>query len=186
MSVITASVQTPAPHRLPRETHGRASFHPQLNDSSGTEPFPLETSTSPSPKAEIEHDDDLLVVSPYTSREHLLDLRSLRKNEQLIAKAFTVLQPVDEKYATASYTTAFNWPTVIDTLRSLAQAAKYQWSDQHLYIVVFRSQLPPTTDRQALGEMDRISHAEATKSGGLLKYWFGTPDADGRNLATCQ
>lgn len=52
-------------------------------------------------------------------------------------------------------------------------------------IVVFRSQVPPTTSRHALGELDQRSHAEAMKSGGLLKYWFGMPDADGRNLATC-
>lgn len=33
--------------------------------------------------------------------------------------------------------------------------------------------------------VNRHSHAEATQSGGLLKYWFGVPDTEGRNLATC-
>ena len=33
--------------------------------------------------------------------------------------------------------------------------------------------------------VNRRSHAEATQSGGLLKYWFGVPDTEGRNLATC-
>lgn len=55
-----------------------------------------------------------------------------------------------------------------------------------LVIVVFRSQVPPTTSRHALRDLDQESHAEAMKSGGLLKYWFGMPDADGRNLATCK
>jgi len=32
---------------------------------------------------------------------------------------------------------------------------------------------------------DKAAHAEAIKSGGLLKYWFGIPDENRRNLATC-
>ena len=130
-------------------------------------------------------DTNLLVVSPYTAREHLLDLRPLQTNQQLLAKALTTLLPVTEQYATASYQSSFNWATVVDTLRVLAQEASFQWADQSFYIVVFRSQIPPTTDRGHLAELDRVSHMEATKSGGLLKYWFGVPDADGRNLATC-
>lgn len=127
----------------------------------------------------------LLVTSPYTSPEHLLDLRSLQTNQQLFARALTILRPVDEKYATRSYANAFNWPAVISYLRSLSENAYYTWSGQSFYVVVFRSRVPLTTDREKLGELDRRSHAEATKVGGLLKYWFGVPDAEGRNLATC-
>lgn len=37
-----------------------------------------------------------------------------------------------------------------------------------------------------LYRMDRLAHEEAVASGGLLMYWYGTPDErDGENLATC-
>lgn len=126
-----------------------------------------------------------LVVSPYTSLPHLLDLRPLEESQRLLAKALTVLQSVREDYATAPYHQSFNWDAVIDRLKSLLELSKYQWKRQNFYIVVFRSQVPPTTDRTHLGGLDQRSHAEATKSGGLLKYWFGLPDRNGRNLATC-
>ena len=62
----------------------------------------------------------------------------------------------------------------------------HQWPHQSFYIVVFRSRIPPTTSRLQLGELDERAHAEAMQSGGLLKYWFGVPDGEGRNLATCK
>ena len=128
---------------------------------------------------------DHLVVSPYATTPHLLDLRKLEESPRLLAKALTVLQSVREDYATAPYHLSFNWNAVTEQLKSLLETSKYQWTRQHFYIVIFRSQLPPTTDRIHLGQLDQNSHAEATKSGGLLKYWFGLPDANGRNLATC-
>lgn len=126
-----------------------------------------------------------LVVSPYTSLPHLLDLRSLEESQRLVAKAMTVLESVRDDYATAPYHQSFNWDRVTDRLRALLQLSQYQWKRQHFYIVVFRSQVPPSTNRTHLGGLDQNSHAEATKSGGLLKYWFGVPDENGRNLATC-
>lgn len=128
---------------------------------------------------------DFLVVSPYTSLSHLLDLRSLEISQQLLAKALTILEPVREDYATAPYIDSFNWASVFARLKSLIRQNDHTWRQQYYYVVIFRSQIPPTTNRVELGELDQRSHAEATKSGGLLKYWFGMPDANGRNLATC-
>ena len=126
-----------------------------------------------------------LVVSPYTALPHLLDLRPLEGSQRLLAKALTILESVRQDYATAPYPDSFNWDAVVDYLKSLLELSAHQWKRQHFYIVVFRSQVPPTTDRVELGELDQKSHVEATKSGGLLKYWFGLPDENGRNLATC-
>ncbi|KAL9071300.1 MAG: hypothetical protein Q9161_004316 [Pseudevernia consocians] len=126
-----------------------------------------------------------LVVSPYSTLPHLLDLRTLEESQRLSANALTLLQSVREDYATAPYHQSFNWDAVVDRLKSLIELSKYQWKRQSFYVVVFRSQIPPTTDRVYLGGLDQKSHAEATKSGGLLKYWFGLPDEVGRNLATC-
>jgi len=111
-----------------------------------------------------------LVVSPYTCPPHLLDLKPLSDSQRLLARALTVLQPSREDYATASYTEAFNWDAVIGELRALVVSSSYKWKRQRFYIVVFRSQVPATTNRLQLGELDQTSHAEATKSGGLLKY----------------
>ena len=126
-----------------------------------------------------------LVVSPYTSLPHLLDLRPLKEPQRLLAKALTILQSTRPDYALAPYYQSFNWDAVTHRLKSLLELSTHQWQRQHFYIVVFRSQVPPTTDRTHLGLLDQRSHAEATKSGGLLKYWFGLPDENGRNLATC-
>lgn len=129
--------------------------------------------------------EHLLVVSPYTSRPHLLDLNTLNEAQQLLAKSLTVLSSIRADYATTPYIHAFNWPTVFNTLKGLATSSNHTWQPQSFYIVVFRSRIPPTTSRLQLGELDQRSHAEATKGGGLLKYWFSVPDVDGRNLATC-
>ena len=128
---------------------------------------------------------DFLVVSPYTTLPHLLDLRTLDITQQLLAKALTHIEAIREDYATAPYIDSFNWDTVFAHLRNQIRQTGQTWTHQHFYIVVFRSRIPQTTNRVELGELDQRSHAEATKSGGLLKYWFGTPDVNGRNLATC-
>ncbi|KAL2043595.1 hypothetical protein N7G274_003902 [Stereocaulon virgatum] len=128
---------------------------------------------------------DFLVMSPYTSQPHLLDLRSYQEPQRLLARALTVLEPVRVDYATAQYDRSFNWNAVVDRLRFLSKRAGHAWTRQDFYIVVFRSQVIPTTDRVELGGLDQNSHAEANRSGGLLKYWFGMPDENGRNLATC-
>ena len=131
--------------------------------------------------------DNLLVASPYTAPLHLLDLRTISKPNQLLAKALTSFKQTRHDYATAPYADSFNWAHVIEVLRTLVdEECAYSWEQQSFYIIVFRSQLPPTTDRTHLANLDRLSHAEATESGGLLKYWFGMPDVHGRNLATCK
>lgn len=130
-------------------------------------------------------EDRLLVASPYTSRPHLLDLTTLTRAQILLAKALTILSPTTPAYATSPYIDAFNWDVVFTYLAAAVKSEAFHWQDQYFYIVVFRSQVPPSTDRSHLGELDKAAHIEAVKSGGLLKYWFGTPDVDGRNVATC-
>lgn len=102
-----------------------------------------------------------------------------------MAKALTLMASLRPDYALAPYSEAFNWSTVINALDVLVKEQNFTWTRQEFYIIVFRSRLAPTADYLLLGEMDERSHVEATKSGGLLKYWFGEPDAEGHNLATC-
>jgi len=129
--------------------------------------------------------NSLLVVSPYISPLHLLDLTRYSTSSQLFAKALTKFQPVRGDYATADYIESFNFPEVIETLRSLAKAEGYNWKKTDFYVVSFRSQLKPNADSERLFELDAFSHQEAMASGGLLKYWYGVKDQDRRNLATC-
>ena len=131
--------------------------------------------------------DDNLIVSPYEESSHLLALSSVSPECQLLARALTVMRSVRSDYATAPYTDAFNWADVYERLQTLVRADGLEWTSQRrFYIVVFRSQIPPSTSRGHLGVLDQRSHAEAMDSGGLLKYWFGKPDEEGRNLATCK
>lgn len=111
----------------------------------------------------------LLVVSPYTSRSHLLDLNLVDQPNQLLAKALTTMKPIREDYATAPYKEAFNWNEIMRVLQGLVKEEQYEWTKRSFYVVVFQSQVPPTTDKSHLGRLDEKSHEEAMESGGLLK-----------------
>jgi hypothetical protein len=126
-----------------------------------------------------------LVVSPYLSPPHLLDLTRYSTSSRLFAKALTIFRPVRDDYATAEYTESFNFQEVAQTLRSLAKVEGYKWKKTDFYVVSFRSQLKPDADGERLFELDAFSHQEAMASGGLLKYWYGVKDQSRRNLATC-
>ncbi|KAK0666453.1 hypothetical protein QBC41DRAFT_397986 [Cercophora samala] len=141
-----------------------------------------EVDTVPTPSPEPGR---YLVVSPYTEQEHLLDLSTLDAENQLLALALTQLRCLRDDYATAPYLDTFNWHNIIGSLRALAGQRQHAWRKTSFYVVAFRSRIPPTTIYAELGTLDKAAHAEATSSGGFLKYWFGTPDTEGCNLATC-
>jgi hypothetical protein len=71
-------------------------------------------------------------------------------------------------------------------LKRLVTAERLEWKKQDFYVVIFRSKLKENINRDRLGELDDHSHEEATASGGLLKYWFGSTNEERRNLATCK
>lgn len=119
--------------------------------------------------SQIEESKEFLIISPYIETPHLLDLSTVEPQAQLLAIALTGLKSVREDYATAPYGEIFNWSEVIATLRQLCAAKEQIWTEQIFYIVVFRSQIPPTTDYSHLGVLDKAAHAEAMKSGGFLK-----------------
>ncbi|KAI5449666.1 hypothetical protein NCC49_004127 [Naganishia albida] len=53
------------------------------------------------------------------------------------------------------------------------------------YGVLFRSTRRPGSSSHSLYTADRLAHEEAVASGGLLFYWYGAPDENGDNVATC-
>ncbi|KAG4441195.1 hypothetical protein IFR05_003313 [Cadophora sp. M221] len=152
----------------------------QLNSSTTTS-----HSTAPVKKVTSATKKEILIVSPYLEEPHLLDLATLDTANQLLAKALVDLKFIRDDHRTAPYVDSFNWPEIIDSVRKLAEAADFKWKKTDFYIVVFRSRIPPTTPYSDLGILDKAAHAEATESGGFLKYIFSSPDKDGRNLATC-
>jgi hypothetical protein len=127
-----------------------------------------------------------LISSPYPDIENQLDLPTLPEPSRLFALALTSLSPTRPDYATAPYLESFNWPHVFALLRALTQKAGVQWRRTEFYVVIFRSKLNEVIDREKLGLLDQMSHQEACASGGLLKYWFGSPNGERRNLATCK
>lgn len=114
-------------------------------------------------------DGSLLVVSPYDERPHLLDLETLDTANQLLARALVGMKCLREDYATAPYVDNFNWSEIVDSVHKLAELSDFKWAENSFYIVVFRSQIPPTTVYADLGVLDKAAHAEATESGGFLK-----------------
>ncbi|EQB56881.1 hypothetical protein CGLO_03057 [Colletotrichum gloeosporioides Cg-14] len=136
-------------------------------------------------EVDVNDNDRFIVHSPYTDPEHLLDLETLDKENALLARALSHLECLRADYATADYVESFNWGDVMRELKTLVQTTGKSYKETSFYIVAFRSQIPPTTVYGDLGVLDKAAHAEANQVGGFLKYWFGSPDAEGRNLATC-
>ncbi|KAF2705906.1 hypothetical protein K504DRAFT_493750 [Pleomassaria siparia CBS 279.74] len=127
----------------------------------------------------------LLISSPYNNPGHYLDLADLDTPNLLLAKALTALKALRPDYATAPYTEALNLGAVVGLVSRFAANEKFNWKEQSFYVVSFRSKLKETIDNELLYALDYESHREACESGGLLKYWFGKPNEERRNLATC-
>ncbi len=129
--------------------------------------------------------------SPYPEKEHKLDLDNLSETLKLVAIALQEFYPITKKYMFEDYESSFPFEKIMKNLRLLSTSIDKEFEGVELYIVVFRSSLKPEIkispdNRQRLADIDKLSHKEANISGGLLKYWFGTPeDLEGRNLATC-
>ncbi|EMF09323.1 uncharacterized protein SEPMUDRAFT_144162 [Sphaerulina musiva SO2202] len=126
-----------------------------------------------------------LISSPYNHLANRLVLDDLEIPYRLFAFALTSLKPIRDDYATAPYLESFNWPDVFALLRDLCRQTGFAWKQLSFYTVIFRSVLLPGIDRGRLALLDQKSHEEACASGGLLKYWFGSTDAELKNLATC-
>jgi hypothetical protein len=141
----------------------------------GTSSFPVHLKDNGTAQVSViakpidDNEKDLLAVSPYEEEPHLLDLNTLDIANQLLAKALVCMKNLREDYATADYKESFNWPEVVNSLRQLSAASNVEWKERAFYIVVFRSQIPPTTAYTDLGALDKPAHAEAMKSGGFLK-----------------
>lgn len=149
----------------------------------------MEDNSAPSSNSSTQTASSLsshLISSPYNSPGHYLDLTSLDTANLIFAKALTVLKPVREDYATAPFSSSLNFSTVLSLVRALSDAEGYTWEKRTFYVVIFRSKLNANVDSELLYQLDYESHREACESGGLLKYWFGKPDAERRNLATCR
>ena len=74
----------------------------------------------PSKDLHLADNGDYLVVSPYTTKSHLLNLKDLDISNRLLAQALTVLEAICEDYAVAAYQESFNWDAVV--------ASQYQLS----------------------------------------------------------
>lgn len=130
---------------------------------------------------------NLIISSPYAEPSHQLDLRTISPPAQRFALALTSMTAIRPDYATAPYATSFNWDSVVGELKRLSRDVDGKSSEKlDFYVIVFRSRLSSSANRDVLGTLDKAAHLEAVESGGLLKYWFGHPDKDGRNLATCR
>ncbi|POR34509.1 Uncharacterized protein TPAR_05282 [Tolypocladium paradoxum] len=159
------AVQTALPVDVPAFTKAREALSALQSD-----PWPEER---------------FLIQSQYSEKEHQLDLETLDHENATLAKALAPLRATRDDYATAPYTESFNWSEVMSELRQIAKASGKGFKEASFYIVAFRSQIKPSTEYSHLGELDKAAHAEAVASGGFLKYWFGSPDPELRNLATC-
>lgn len=143
--------------------------------------------------APLEVSEKYIRSSPYYEQEHLLDLDKLDLGYRALALALQSFEARSEKdYAFAAYKESFNIDSVILRAREYAATlGAEEFPETKVYIIAFRSILhldvqESAEKRKKLAEIDKDSHTEANLSGGLLKYWFGTPDdVHAKNLATC-
>ncbi|CAK7204607.1 hypothetical protein SEUCBS139899_007365 [Sporothrix eucalyptigena] len=164
----------------------RTAIVPSLVDKADTATATASTlvnALAPEPTPSQSPSSRYIIASPYP--DHLLDLETLEPQTQLLARALAVFDKTRDDYATAPYVESFNFSTVIEELKRLQAKERTPWGRRDYFVVAFRSQIPPTTDYGDLSSLDKAAHREATDSGGLLRYWFHMPDANGRNLATC-
>jgi hypothetical protein len=180
--MASATVSLVDPQALPLEKTPAVGIY-----ESEPEPVPVsiptsEPETTPTPSLSS---NNLLITSPYTTPDHLLDLTTLDTPYRLLAQALTTFAPIRDDYATAPYTESFNWAAVFEKLHELAAEDGHAWKRERFYVVAFRSILNADADGDRLHLLDERSHAEAVASGGLLKYWFGSKNAKRENLATC-
>jgi hypothetical protein len=98
----------------------------------------------------------------------------------------THLNVARDEYTTCRYEEAFDWTALLAALNTLAEQLGRRWKRREYYIVEFRSKLKERINVDLLYKLDKESHSEANQSGGLFKYWYGSPDSERRNLATCK
>lgn len=112
-----------------------------------------------------------IITSPYTEPEHQLDLSTLNPENALFARALQHLRCIRDDYATASYLESFNWVEVLKKLKELAEGevGGSGFRETSFFIVAFRSTVPPTTEYEDLGALDKVAHEEAVACGGFLK-----------------
>ncbi|KAK3116166.1 hypothetical protein LTR53_003775 [Teratosphaeriaceae sp. CCFEE 6253] len=172
----------------PKVLRGAHPIEQQTMHDAGLEAF---SNSSPESHTVVHHIATLninatyLITSPYTDLTNQLNLATLDPYTALFALALTFLAPSRPDYATASYASAFNWPTVFSALRDLCHRHSLPWQRHEFHAVIFRSKRRRDFDPDLITQLDRESHREACESGGLLKYWFGSVDGEMRNLATC-
>lgn len=158
----------------------------EIEEPTEVVPIQSETRSLPALPSHIDLEATHLKSSPYDDPLNFLNLTELATQERLFAIALTRLQSTRPDYAIAPYLDSFDWSAIFALLRDLCTHTGIHWQQQEFYLVIFRSKLRSDADRDRLGELDQKSHQEACASGGLLTYWFGTPDTEMRNLATCE
>ena len=174
LEIIDGDSRFVTEQRIARLQHDPQQQPSELDRTATSSPLPIDV--------EATH----LIGSPYPDFTNQLDLRTLATPLQLLAHAMTLLEPVRPDYAVAPYMTSLNWPIVFARLRHLCAQIGLCWERREMYVVIFRSRLKEDANRTRLGQLDQESHREACESGGLLKYWFGSCNAERQNLATCK
>ena len=177
----------PGEQRVKENVHVRAIEAQNVTniEQSPSETLPVEPNKSQPEKTRVEL-SHWLTVSPYLEPEHLLDLRSVDTPNRLLALASIHLESATGDYAIVKYEEAMDWARLMSSLKAISAAEGHRWTRREFYVVEFRSKLKQNVDVDLLFKLDKESHVEATKSGGLLKYWYGIPNAERRNLATCK
>ncbi|ORX34235.1 hypothetical protein BD324DRAFT_173468 [Kockovaella imperatae] len=124
------------------------------------------------------------LIEPRREEEHLVTQGNfshlysddLDRPSMILQQTLEGFRASSSRYATERYDIAFNWTD----LEGLPLDMHREW-----YCVVFRSKRKASSSNLSLYSADRAAHYEAIEGGGLIMYWYGEPDDQGQNLATC-
>ncbi|KAI8578406.1 hypothetical protein K450DRAFT_247770 [Umbelopsis ramanniana AG] len=92
-------------------------------------------------------------------------------------RSLKYLHTITAEYFRTPLTEAFNWN---EAAERLGEEQEGEW-----FIVAFRSIRNEQADHKKLYDADALAHEEAIRSGGLLKYWYGTLNENRECLAMC-
>ncbi|CAK7905606.1 hypothetical protein CAAN1_14S04500 [[Candida] anglica] len=132
--------------------------------------------------------------SPYHEQEHQLQLDTLDVGYRSLALALQSFVPVNgnKDYQYEEYEKAFPIKEIVERAQEYSKLlGEENLPELTAYVIGFRSilhvEVQESAEKRSISaRIDKGSHTEANISGGLLKYWFGTPDDENaKNLATC-
>lgn len=96
------------------------------------------------------------VQSPYTEKEHQLNLDTLNFECAVLTQTLALIEASRDDYVADSYAESFNWANVTVELKRAVRESDENFRETSFYIVAFRSQKSPALSTAILDAWTRL------------------------------